>query len=91
MASLYKTLRETVKIETTVNIEGHPHELSVVGFVVCSDGKIIGERIIRKSPLPNLEEQILDVIRSQDWNPGFCQNQKVNVLVEFPLRIKIDD
>ena len=91
MEALYKKLKEALAIETTVNIEGAPHELSVVGFVVCSDGEIRGERIIKKSPLPNLEEQIIQLVRTLEWKPGLCEDQKVNVLMELPMRIRIDN
>lgn len=89
--ALYKAIRKNVRIETTINIEGPPHELIIVGFIVCNDGKIIGERIIKKSPLPNLEEQVLNTIKTMEWKPGECDGKKVNVLMEFPFRIKFDE
>ena len=91
MAALHKALRKKVLVETTVNIEGAPYELSIVAFVVCSDGKIIGERIVKRSLLPKMEEQILEVIKSLEWKPGICENQKVHTLIEFPMRIRIEE
>ena len=37
LSTLYKAIRNNVKIETTKNIEGPPHELLIVGFIVCND------------------------------------------------------
>lgn len=41
--SLTKELIERIKVETSINIEGLPHEKLIVGFIVCADGKVTGE------------------------------------------------
>jgi len=88
-SSLMKELIKKIKVETTVNIEGSPEEKLIVGFIVCADGQIIGERILMESPLKGLEKQILGVIKQTEWTSGFCDKKAVNVLMEYPVRIRL--
>lgn len=44
-----------------------------------------------ESPLKGLEKQILKVIKEMEWTSGFCNNKAVNVLVEYPMRIRMAD
>ncbi|MCR1025168.1 hypothetical protein NQT66_10155 [Cellulophaga baltica] len=86
---LMKEFVKQIKIETTANIEGRPEEKLIIGFIVCGDGQVIGERIIMESPLEELEEKLLKVISETKWASGFCDNEAVNVLMEYPIRLRL--
>ena len=88
-SSLNKELIKAIKIETTANIAGNPEEKLIIGFIVCADGQVTGERIIMESPLKGLEKKILKVIADTEWTSGFCDDKAVNVLIEYPMRIRI--
>tara|TARA_R110000744_G_scaffold378872_1_gene495716 strand:- start:1470 stop:1850 length:381 start_codon:yes stop_codon:yes gene_type:complete len=87
--SWMKELAKQIKVETTVDIGGYPHEKLIVGFIVCADGQVVGERVLMDSPLKDLEKQILSVIKNTKWTSGFCNTQAVNVLMEYPILIRI--
>lgn len=87
--SLMKEFIKQIKIETTANIEGRPEEKLIVGFIVCADGQVTGERIILESPLKGLEKKILKVITETEWTSGFCDNKSVNTFMEYPIRLRL--
>ncbi|QXP55202.1 hypothetical protein H0I25_14095 [Cellulophaga sp. HaHa_2_95] len=70
---LMKEFVKQIKIETTANIEGSPEEKLIIGFIVCADGQVIGERIIMESPLEELEEKLSKVISETKWASGLVE------------------
>lgn len=87
--SLMKEFIKKIKIETMVNIEGSPEEKLIIGFVVCADGQVIGERIIMASPLKGLEKKILGVIAETEWKSGLCNGKAINTYMEYPIRLRL--
>jgi hypothetical protein len=63
----------------------------IIGFVVDTNGNIIGGRIPRKykKDLTLLDKEALKVLSLMPrWNPGECNNKKVPVYISLKWRIE---
>lgn len=60
-----------------------------VAFIVESNGKITGKRIL-KDPSKNIfGNQILDAIEKAKWVPGSCAEKAVPILYKLPVTIDL--
>lgn len=60
-------------------------------FVIDTDGRLVGERIMDKSQLElsKSEKELLNTVKLMPlWHPGKCNGETVPVLITLPLRIK---
>ena len=77
------------KIRRTIQIDSLPNNVNFVSvqiaFIVCPDGNIIGERILYNNTY-DVGSQMLQAIEGIEWNAGLCNNEKVPVLYQLPLR-----
>jgi len=88
MNKLYKQLSQKINF-SRIKFERIGVELDkiFIGFVVDTDGSIIGKRIIRSIDEIDVAEQMFSVISSLTWTPGYCNKEPVPVILIIPLQI----
>jgi outer membrane biosynthesis protein TonB len=58
-----------------------------IGFVIDSDGSVIGKRVIKSNNVPEMGIQALEVVEKTKWSAGTCGNKKVPVILIMPIKI----
>ena len=80
-AKLLKKLKE-IKLN---NIPEHIQTKIIVEFIVDSDGKIFGKRVIKNIEGTDLAEQVLKIIDDIEWTIGTCNGSQVPVIYTLPV------
>ena len=62
----------------------------IVAFVVETDGRITGERIV-KDKTGSVGQKMLQIAKSFKWTPAECDGKKVPMLVKLPLQICLQE
>jgi hypothetical protein len=60
----------------------------VVGFIIETDGRISGERVILDNT-HKMGTQILKILKGLRWFPGECNGKKVATLYKVPINIEL--
>ena len=61
-----------------------------VAFVVQTDGKLVGQRIIKNVKGTDLAEQFLNILGDFKWEPGICNGKAISTIETYPMYIDID-
>jgi len=82
---LQKSIRQNIKIGTDTEV--YSTLKAHIGFIICEDGSIIGERIIYDTTNFGLGKNLLETATKFKWKSGKCSGQSVPVLYKFPIVI----
>ena len=80
---LTRDFMSNIQIEDDDFVDGYIDAEFVVGFIVSSDGEVLGARLISETPYKRVEKQLLDLIRKSKWKSGSCSGVAVDSFVEF--------
>ncbi|GAA4280453.1 energy transducer TonB [Gaetbulibacter aestuarii] len=67
--------------------EGIFDKTLVAGFIVTSQGDILGQRILKSSTINRLDSLYLSALKKFKWNPGKCEDKNVNSWMKFEVMI----
>ncbi|MNR59339.1 Gram-negative bacterial tonB protein [compost metagenome] len=61
-----------------------------IGFIVNSDGRIIGQRVIKNIDGSTIAKQMLVAISKIKWKPGYCNKNPVPVYLTIHFNLRLD-
>jgi TonB family protein len=86
LPNLYKRISENFKLPSSARRIGIDGKI-LIGFVIDSDGTVIGKRVIKSNNVPEMGIQALEVVEKTKWSAGTCGNKKVPVILIMPIQI----
>jgi hypothetical protein len=89
MKTIFKLISKNFKYPGDADYTGRV----IVAFVIEPNGSIDGQRTIYDPSGNNhlFSKQLLDILSTVKWKPGYCSGESVPVLYAFPLNIDIQE
>ena len=90
LEKIFKLINKNLKYPS--GDAGYPGRV-IVAFVIEPDGSIDGQRTINDPSGRKhvFSKQLLDILGSVKWKPGYCNGKAVPVLYLFPVTIDIGE